>query len=177
MSSPRKGANSETIVRSVIEGAKANGKDVKEFYLNGMMNAKGCQACMACKKGAGCVVKDDNAEVLKAIRDSEGVILSTPCYFGEANGQFRLLQDRFFSFLNGDFSANIAPGKKLVTIVTCGGGLEGATALADKLEGGLAGMMGFTPIGKIVTPGCNPPDTAGKDSDVLAKAKDIGKKF
>ncbi|MDR3074986.1 MAG: NAD(P)H-dependent oxidoreductase, partial [Candidatus Methanoplasma sp.] len=68
ISSPRKKGNTSTIVQAMIEGAKENGKEVKEFYLNSFSNAKGCQACMACKSSVGCAVKDDNAEILKALR-------------------------------------------------------------------------------------------------------------
>jgi Multimeric flavodoxin WrbA len=177
ISSPRKGANSETIVKAVIEGAKANGKDVKEFYLNSMTNAKGCQACMGCKKTGSCIIKDDNAEVLKAIREAEGVIISSPLYFSEAAGQFRLLQDRFYSFMGLDFAPNIAPGKKLVTVVTCGSGAENASLLADKMEGVMAGAFKFIPIGKIVASNCGAPDVAKNDSKVIEEAKSIGKKF
>ncbi|MCL2296454.1 MAG: flavodoxin family protein [Methanomassiliicoccaceae archaeon] len=177
VASPRKKGNTCTIVKAMIEGAKENGKEIKVYHLNALSNAKGCQACMGCKSSGACVLKDDNAEILKAMRDAEGVILSTPTYFGEANGQFRLLQDRFYSFLNMDFSANIAPGKKLAVVVSCGGGADGAKALADKIEGLMAGMLKFVPIGKIVFTGANPPDTASKNSAVLAEAKAIGKKF
>ena len=177
ISSPRKGGNSDTIVKSVIDGAKANGKDVKEFRLNGMSNAKGCQACMACKKSVGCVTRDDFAEILEAIRNAEGLIVSSPCYFGDMDGRMKLLWDRFFSFLNGDFSSNVESGKKLVTVVTCGGGLDDANKMADKMEGTLAGMVGFSPIGKIVLPGGNAPNAAASNTDVLTEAKNIGGKF
>ncbi|MDR3074912.1 MAG: NAD(P)H-dependent oxidoreductase, partial [Candidatus Methanoplasma sp.] len=111
------------------------------------------------------------------LRDAEGVIISTPCYFGEANGQFRLLQDRFYSFIGPDFVPNIGSGKKLATVVSCGGGADGAKAMADKVEGIMAGMLKFEPVGKIVLTGANPPDTASKNSSVLAEAKAIGKKL
>lgn len=177
IASPRKNGNTSTIVQAMIEGAKENGKDVKEFYLNSFSNAKGCQACMACKSSVGCAVKDDEATVLQAIRDAEGVIISTPCYFGEANGQFRLLQDRFYSFIGPDFKPNLAPGKKLATVISCGINAEGANVLAGKVEGVMTGMLGFESVGKIVFTGANPPDVASKDANVLAEAKAIGKKF
>lgn len=177
IASPRKKGNTSTIVQAMIEGAKENGNDVKEFYLNSFSNAKGCQACMACKSSVGCAVKDDQAQILQAIRDADGVILSTPCYFGEANGQFRLLQDRFYSFIGPDFVPNLAPGKKLATVVSCGGGAEGGKALGDKIEGTMAGMLKFQPVGKIVLTGANPPDVASKDQNVLDEARAIGKKF
>ncbi|MCL2033060.1 MAG: flavodoxin family protein [Methanomassiliicoccaceae archaeon] len=161
----------------MVEGAKENGKEVKTYNLNSLSNAKGCQACMGCKSSGACVIHDDHAEILKAMRDAEGVILSTPTYFGEANGQFRLFQDRFYSFLGPDFVPNIGSGKKLAVVVSCGGGADGAKAMADKIEGSMAGMFKFVPVGKIVLTGANPPDTASKNAAILEEAKAIGKKF
>ena len=54
-----------------------------------------------------------NLPVLDAIREAESVILSAPVYFGCPCAQYRLLEDRFYSFLNADFSSNVAAGKKL----------------------------------------------------------------
>ena len=177
IASPRKNGNTNTIVEAIIKEVKDNGKEVKTYHLNTLSNAKGCQACMACKKSGSCVQKDDHAEILNAIRDAEGLVLSTPNYFGEANGQFRLLQDRFYSFINADFSSNVAPGKKLAVVVSCGGGAEGAKVLADKIEGTMVKYFKFEPIGKIVFTGANAPDTASKNDAVLEEAKAIGKKL
>ena len=178
ISSPRKNKNSATIVEAMIEGAKKNGKDVKVYHLNSLSHARGCQACMGCKAAGKCVIKDDHTEILDAIREAEGLIVSTPVYFGEACGQFRLLQDRFYSFLGPNFVPNIAPGKKCAVVITCGGGEAGAKALADKIEGAMAGMLKFVPVGKIVyADGNNPEKAAAKNSAVLEEAKAIGKKL
>jgi multimeric flavodoxin WrbA len=177
VSSPKDGGNSDTIVQSVIEGAKENGKDVKVYHLNHLKRAKGCQDCLSCKSTGKCVLKDDQAEILDAIRDSEGIVLSTPLYFGESCAQLRLLMDRFYGYLGADFKPNIAAGKKVVTIVTYGGGTDSANALAAKIEGTLVGMLKFQPIGKIVFSDGHSKDAAAKDVKVLAEAKAIGKKF
>jgi multimeric flavodoxin WrbA len=177
VASPRKSGNSSTIVQAMKKGAKENGKDVKIYCLNSLSNAKGCQACMACKAKVGCVTKDDHAEILSAMREAEGIILSTPTYFGEADGRFRLLQDRFYSFIGPNFVPNIDPGKKLAVVVSCGGGADGARALADKIEGSMVNFFKCEPVGKIVFTGGNAPDEASKNQAILDEAVAIGKKF
>ena len=177
IASPRKKGNTCTIVEAISAGARENGKDVKVYHLNSLSNVKGCQACMACKGKIGCATNDDQSEILTAIRDAEGVIFSTPNYFGEANGQFRLLQDRFYSFMGADMAPNITPGKKLAVVVSCAGPPEGGRALADKIEKSMAGYFKFEPIGKIVLGGAGAPNTASGNSSVLEDAKCIGKKF
>ncbi|AIZ56584.1 iron-sulfur flavoprotein [Candidatus Methanoplasma termitum] len=176
VASPRKG-NSNAIVGAMTDAAKKNGKDVKIYYLNKLSNAKGCQACMGCKKSVGCVVKDDHAEILNEMRKAEGVILSTPDYFGEACGQFRLFQDRFYSFLGAGMASNIDPGKKLAVVVSCGGGVDGAKALADKLEKSMVNYFKFVSVGKMVFTGGNAPDEASKNKAILDEAAAIGKKL
>ena len=176
VASPRKNGNSDTIVGAMVESAKNNGKEVKVYHLNTLTNAKGCQACMACKKQVGCIQKDDNAQILKDIREAEGIILSTPTYFGEAIGQFRLLQDRFYSFLDGTMKSNLAPGKKVAVVVSCGGGVPAANAIAEKLEKGMVNYFQCVPVGKIISAG-NAPDEASKNKALLEEAAAIGKKL
>jgi len=175
VSSPEKNGNTETVVNAIAKSAEENGKDVKIFCLNPMMNKKGCQACFGCKSKGKCVQNDDLTPVLDAIRDAEGVILSTPVYFGEACGQYRLLEDRFFSFLDGTFRPNIATGKKLALVVAAGSG--GADKLADKIEAVLNQFFKFDVVGKLAFTTANKRDFAKTNPDLLAQAAEIGKKF
>ncbi len=86
VSSPEKGGNTEAVVNKIAETAKAGGKEVQTFYLNPMANRKGYQGCGACKAKGRCIQRDDLTPVLDAIREADGIILSTPVYFGEACG-------------------------------------------------------------------------------------------
>ncbi len=173
LGSPRKGGNSETIAMKIAE---ATGKEIKVHRINDL-NAKGCQACMACKKTGKCAVKDDMIAVLDDIRVADGVIVATPTYFGHASSQYRTFEDRMYSFVNGDFSCNLEPGKKVAVVVTCGSGLEGAKALADSVEGVFAGFLKLQPVGKIVCGNALAPNVAAEDAAILAQAAEIGAKF
>ena len=174
ITSPLKG-NTYTIVNAMAEQLKADGKDVQVFEINAMKDRRGCQGCNGCKRKGCCIIKDDLLPVLDAIRKADGVILSTPVYFGEACGQYRLLEDRFFSFLNGDFSLNIDAGKKLAIVVSAGS--AGAEKLADKIEGTMASMFKFECVGKVCITTKNDPKCAAGDAGVMAQAKDVAKKL
>lgn len=176
VSSPRKNANTDVLVKAAADAAKENGNDVEIFYLNPMANRKGCQGCNACKAGDGpCVVKDDLTPVLEAVFDADGVILSAPVYFGEACGQYRLLEDRFYSFLKADFSTKFAPGKKVAVITAAGS--AGADVLADKMEGVMKNYFKCESVGKLAVITKNDKKFAESNPDVIAKAKELGKKF
>ena len=175
LSSPRKGANCDTIVNAIADSAKANGKDVKFFDLCKMENKNGCKSCFGCKKNGNCVQKDDIRELLEAIKSAEGVIVSAPVYFGQPCAQYRIFEDRMFSFLDPAFNLFIDKGKK-VAVVTAAGS-AGAQELADQIEGRFVNYFKFEPVGKIAVVTGNAPDCAAKNADVLKAAAEIGKKF
>lgn len=174
ISSPRKDANSATVVKAMAEAAKEKGHDVKVFNVAQLKDRLGCIACMACKKSGKCAVKDDLTPVIDAIRESDGVILSTAVYFGQSTAQYRLLEDRFFSFIDGSLAPTIAP-KKFAVVVSAGS--EGADAVADQIAGRMTSYFKFECLGKVVVTDGMSPQAAAQNPAVLAQAAEIGRKF
>lgn len=175
VSSPEKGANTDTLVAKAAEGAEKKGYEVETFHLNQLANKKGCISCYGCKKNPGkCHVKDDLSPILEAIRGADGVILSTPVYFGQACSQYRTLEDRFFSFLDGTFTPTIEP-KKFAVIVSAG--TAGADKEADRIEGIMTSFFKFQCVGKLSVITGNDVAHSSKDADLLAQAEALGEKF
>ncbi len=125
LGSPRRGGNSDTIVKRFNETAEQLGAEVRTFALN-EMEYRGCQGCGKCKTETDrCVTEDDLTEVLNAIRGADVLILASPIYFSEVTGQVKAFVDRTYSFLKPDFVTNpnpgrLSPGKKLVFVQTQG---------------------------------------------------------
>jgi multimeric flavodoxin WrbA len=125
LGSPRSKGNSNTIVNKFCETARNKGANVKFYELN-QLNYKGCQGCMSCKtKSDRCVVDDDLAPVLNSIFDADVLVMSSPVYMGEVNGQLKSFIDRTFSFLDRDYLTNPKPsrlpeGKKALFVMTQG---------------------------------------------------------
>ncbi len=176
ISSPRKGANTDAMVRAAAEGARENGKDVQIFELNAMKDRRGCQGCDGCKRNGGtCITKDDLAPVLDAIRGAEGLIVSSPVYFGEACAQYRLLEDRFYGYLKADFSTSLEAGKKALIFTAAGTG--GEQALADKMAKVLGGFFKFDVVGTLAVATGNDRKYVESHPDIVAKARELGKKL
>lgn len=176
LSSPNVNGNSETIVNAITDGAM--GLSTNEFEiirLNKMRFAKGCQACQKCKVVGKCAVNDDIWDVLETIRNFDSVIISTPLYFGEACSQYRTLADRFYSFINADGSSNLEPGKKVAVVVTCNNEIESASALADKIENLFIESFKFVSAGKIIFCDHGKKNAAKNDTEILSRARSIGK--
>lgn len=176
LGSPRKNGNSAAIANAMAEGAKANGNTIKTFFLNEYKNLRGCQSCYGCKKAGHCVQKDDTTPVIDAIRDADSIIIAVPTYFGFSSAQYRCVEDRYFSFMGLDFAPNIKAEKKVAIIETCGGGIDGAKANANAIEGVWKNFFKAEVVGKIVV-GYGPADSAANDAKTLAEAKEIGKKL
>jgi len=125
LASPRPRGNSAAIAGRFCDRAEKNGAAIQRFSLN-KLTYRGCQACMTCKtKLDRCVLKDDLAEVLDAIRDADVLVMATPVYFGEVSSQLKGFIDRTFSYLVPDYTTNAAPsrlkpGKRMVWIQTQG---------------------------------------------------------
>ncbi|MGC8491371.1 MAG: flavodoxin family protein [Syntrophobacteraceae bacterium] len=123
LGSPRKNANSSLVAERFCATAQNLGAEVRSFTLNDL-DFRGCQGCYVCKtKLDRCVLKDDLAEVLEAVRETDILVLASPVYFWDVSAQMKAFLDRCFSFLVPDFMTNpnrsrLAPGKKLVFILT-----------------------------------------------------------
>ena len=175
-SSPQKNANTDFVVKTIGKSAEENGKEVVYFDINSMASRKGCQACDACKKNGGkCVVKDDLTPLVDAVKDAEGVIISSPVYFGQPCGQYRLFEDRLYRFFGVAPENGIAPGKKVAVVTAAGSG--GADELADRMCGVLVSFFKFEPVGKIAMVTGNDRKYAESSDEIVAQAKAIGKKL
>jgi multimeric flavodoxin WrbA len=117
LGSPRPQGNSAGLVRRFLAAAREQGAEAQEFSLN-QMDFRGCQGCRACKsESEACVLEDELAAVLAAIKDADLLLLASPVYFGDIIGQLKCFFDRTYSFLNPDFSSRVPPGKKAVVVL------------------------------------------------------------
>lgn len=175
IASPRKNGNCVAIVDKISETAKAAGNDVEIFYLN-QLDAKGCQACMACKKGTGiCIRKDGLTPVLESVKAADSLVIAVPDYFGQAASQYRVFEDRMYGFIDGSFKCSFAPGKKLAVIVTSGSG-AGAPETEAMIEKVMANYFKLEPVGSIVF--SEAKSGPAKDSaETMAAAEELAKKL
>lgn len=174
IASPRKNGNCAAIVDRMTETLKASGSEVEVFSIN-QLEAKGCQGCMGCKKTGKCVRKDGLTPVLESIASCDGLILATPDYFGQSCSQYRMLEDRMYSFIGADFSCSLKPGIKLATVVTSGSG-GGAAETQAMMEKVMANYFKMEPIGNIVF--AEMQSGPAKDSaDIMGAAEELAKKL
>lgn len=175
--SPRKGGNTDTLLKKVAEGFTSQGGETQTFYLN-ELNLRGCQACYACKKTGQCAVKDDTAEIFKAINDADAVVIGSPIYFGRFTAQLALVMDRLFAYLKPDFSSSLAPGKKYGLVFAQN--QPDSKLYASCIDGvaQVLGRVGFAAGGKtLVGSGLGAADAALQNEQYLQAAVALGKEL
>jgi len=94
---PRKGWNTDILLKEAAKGAEAAGAEVQFFDLYKLPKFTGCVSCFGCKKEGDlghCVLKDGLYDVLEAVREADGLIIGTPNYLGDATAAFRALYER-----------------------------------------------------------------------------------
>jgi multimeric flavodoxin WrbA len=112
-SSPRKGSNTDAMIQEILKGASSKGAETS-FINFSQSNIKGCVSCMYCRNKVGCATMDDMQKIYDEINDADFVIFGSPVYMGQVNGQFKILLDRLFPYLNTDFTAKINKPSMLV---------------------------------------------------------------
>ena len=118
LGSPRKEGNTTKLINRIIAGAKSVGAEIVTYDLN-EEGVKGCQSCFYCRANDGCAVRDKLQSMYKEIKAADGIVAGFPIYFADIGAQSKILIDRLFPMLAGDFSPR-NPGKKIATVYAQG---------------------------------------------------------
>ena len=102
--SPRRGGNTEIIVREALKAAEEGGASTELIFLTdfGLGPCDGCRTCFDTKD---CVVEDDVEKIYGKMAKADGVIIGSPVYFNNVTAQTKTFIDRV-GYLN------IARGRK-----------------------------------------------------------------
>ena len=97
--SPRKGANTLTLVQAVLNGAAQAGATTRLVNLRELA-INGCIGCEGCKEQLGrCVQKDGLTPLLREMTTYDAIVMGTPVYWYQVTAQFKMMVDRLYSFL------------------------------------------------------------------------------
>ena len=93
--SPRKGGNTEILIKEVFKVLEANGIKTELFQIGGK-KVNGCIACMKCRKAKDgrCHQKNDviNACIKKMLK-ADAIIIGSPVYFADLSSDTKALID------------------------------------------------------------------------------------
>lgn len=170
-SSPRKGGNSDVLCDRFAQGAKEAGNEVEKVFLKDY-KVNYCTGCGVCIKGKPCPQKDDAAEIVQKMIDSDVIVMATPVYFYTMSAQMKTLIDRacarYMEIENKEFYFIMTaadPNKSALkrTLESLRGF---TTCLSNADEKGVIYGTSLTEVGDVL-----------KDSAVLEQAYNMGKKI
>lgn len=104
--SPRKGGNTDVLVNQVLAGAAEHGA-VTKFFRVADAKISPCMACMHCRTKDGCALNDDMQGMYQEIKEADAIVFGTPVYMYQETAQMKTFIDRFFPFLNTDYTSKI----------------------------------------------------------------------
>lgn len=170
--SPRKNGNTDLLVQEVLAGAAAKGAKTSFYHLN-TMKIRPCQADNACKTDGKCAMQDDMQKLYEEILDADTVVLGSPVYMWQMSAQTKTLVDRFYAFLNPDYSSKVA-GKNLVLVFAQGNPdmalFQGYFDHTRKM----LSFLGFNVKDVVVAAGVMEKGDVKGHSELMAKAKAVG---
>jgi multimeric flavodoxin WrbA len=171
--SPRKGGNTEILLKKVLEPIAAEGIETELIQVGGKP-IRGCIACYKCAENQDgkCVIKGDQVnEYIEKMRAADAIILGSPSYFADMTSELKALIDRagFVSYTNGRFFA-----RKIGTAVVAQR-RGGATNVMDSINHMFL-------ISKMIIPGSTywnfgvgkDKGDVEQDTEALENMKDLG---
>ena len=156
-----------------MDGAEEAGFQTEKYILN-ELNYSGCQGCNHCKTADECRIDDDISGLLEDIREADAVVFGSPIYFYLFSGQFKLMQDRFYSFIDSGFRSRLAPGKKAVIVTSQGHPDISAFEKAADDFAEVLKFLGFEVVEIIRMGGGGAPDAVLERRDLLDQARSVG---
>jgi len=93
--SPRKGRNTEVLLRHALAAAEEAGAETELVNL-AELDVKPCVGCNTCVREKRCPLddEDDMAAVKEALLSADGMVFASPSYFGAVPGLLKNVMDR-----------------------------------------------------------------------------------
>ena len=147
--SPRKGGNTEILMKEVLEEAHRAGCVTEMFRMSEKQVAP-CDACAACFQIGSCVLQDDMQELYSMFDAADGIIFGSPVYFGSVSAQLKAVMDRCFSLLRRRALKGKLAGQKdsLNKLITQQNALLAQLTPAQQVGTGPGAVTGATSTGR-----------------------------
>ncbi|MGZ2371105.1 flavodoxin family protein [Ancylomarina sp. YFZ004] len=183
--SPRKGGNTDSIIKQITAGLTAEQIDSENINL-GTIDFKGCIGCEKCRKDKVCIMINDGMSLLyPSIMESQGLILVSPVHNYNITSWMKAFIDRLYCFYEFDnntrpreWSSRLANQKRKVVIsAVCeqkdladmGFAIE---AMSRPMEALGFEIVGTLPVFKAFEKGA-----VKKQQEIIDKAYELGMKL
>jgi multimeric flavodoxin WrbA len=121
--SPRKNGNISQMLDIIGDSLFENGTEVTIIDVC-KLDFRPCMGCMKCRSAHDCVMPEDDAKrILRLVQESDGLVVGSPCYWGNMTGQLKMLFDRWvygmMDHSEKGYPQPLQKGKKAIIVTTC----------------------------------------------------------
>ena len=171
--SPRKGGNTETIIRKVFEPLEAAGIETELIRIGGkpIRGCLGCRKCAEMQNKTCIITKDPVNEIIAKMIEADGIVLGSPTYFATVTAEMKALIDRagYVTLMNGRLLKHKVGAA--VTAVRRGGAIHTFDTMNHFFQISQMFLIGSTYWNMCY--GLEPGDVNG-DEEGIANMTDIG---
>lgn len=168
--SRRKGGSTDSMAKSLAEGAREAGHEVFTFEA-AYKQVGGCWGCEACGCGKNpCIQKDDMHELYGPLQEADVIVFAMPVYYYSMTGQMKCVIDRVY----GIHSIVQHSPKKTVLLTACADTTKESVKNVVAEYETFVTYMGWTDVGQIAGLGLWGKGDV-QNSPYLKEAYDLGK--
>lgn len=185
-SSPRKGGNTDVLLRNLLKGANSQNASVEEIHLRDY-RFESCIGCEGCRVAKRCTGLDDEMQLIyPKIHQATGLVLVTPIHNYNMTAFMKAFIDRLYCFYDfgderpGDWSSRLADQGRRVIIAAIGeqsdleeGGMD-LTLKAMRLP---LEALGYEVTGMMPVLGIFDKGEIEKRQRILDEAKKLGRQL
>lgn len=172
--SPRRHANTDRLVQTVLAGAAEAGADIR-FFRPQDMDLRPCRACMWCRENCGCSIEDQFSPLWPELYEADALVIGSPVYMWQMSAQAKTLVDRLYPVLNPDFSSRLAKNPKLVLCFTQGHPDGGFFKPYFAHTAQMLRFLGFDVLPPLAAVGTRAPEAIEVQSELLEQARAMGR--
>jgi multimeric flavodoxin WrbA len=91
--SPRKGGNTELLLKELLRGSQNAGAEIEEVFLRDL-KVSPCLEIYACKKNGQCPIPDDMQSLYPKLVETDALVLASPIFFYAVSAHAKAFIDR-----------------------------------------------------------------------------------
>lgn len=174
--SPRLRGNSNTLLRTALQGAAGAGAVTETVNLYDM-SYSGCRACPTCMADGRCTIRDALTPLLAALKLADVWVFAAPIYYDGVSGPFKTFFDRCrcFTRYQGVLKPQLSGRRRAGMIITYADeSREDYLRTSTSLLGYLSWMGDFGSVPILAGSNLGPADAAGGRADLLEAARAMG---
>jgi multimeric flavodoxin WrbA len=181
-SSPRKGGNSDILLKHILAGVENAGAETEAVHLRDYQ-FQGCIGCEKCRKAKQCIGLQDGMQLIyPKIIDSKGLVLISPTHHYNVTALMKAFIDRLYCYYNfsddrpGSWSSRLANQGRKAIIASIGEQKSYEDGVGFTLDAMRLPIeaLGYEVIGELPVLGVFGKGRIKEQQQLLEKAEQLG---